>query len=175
MKVQDAVKSQLGFWHGIMEGVIGECGKDVVNKQVPGATVTSIGSIYAHAVFAEDGIVNGMLQGKPLLFQSDGWQQKTGVSWPSEPGNAPSINDSWAKSLNMDFPKFQEYAKAVFANTDAYISGLPDSDLDRKVQTPIGEQNVGWVISTLLGTHFPQHAGEIAALKGVQGLKGLPF
>ena len=144
----------------------------MLNKQVPGATVTSIASIYAHTVFAEDAIVNGMLQGKAPMFQSDGWEAKTGVS---ASGPQPSINAEWAKSVKMDFPKFQEYAKAVFANTDAYLAGLPDADLERKIQTPIGEQTVGWAVVSLLGTHFPQHAGEIAAVMGVQGLKGLPF
>ena len=172
MNAQQAVRQQLGFWHGVMEGVVGECSPEVLNKQVSGASVTSISSIYAHAVFSEDAIVNGMLQGKAPMFQSDGWEAKTGVS---ASGTQPSINAEWAKSVKMDFPKFQEYAKAVFANTDAYLAGLPDADLERKIQTPIGEQTVGWAVVSLLGTHFPQHAGEIAAVKGVQGLKGLPF
>jgi hypothetical protein len=172
MNVQNAVAQQLGFWHGIMGGVIGECGPEALNKQVQGATITSIASVYAHAVMAEDGIVNGMLQGKPMMFATDGWEAKTGVKLP---GESAAVNVDWAHSMKMDFPKFQEYAKAVFANTDAYLKGLPDADLQKKVQTPIGEQTVEWGIVTLLGTHFPQHAGEIAALKGVQGLKGLPF
>lgn len=169
MNVQDAVRQQLGFWHGVSGGVMGDCG-DALNKQLPNATITSIGSVYAHMVFAEDNIVNGMLQGKPMMYQSDGWEARTGV---------PSVGDAslgdWAKTLKMDYPKFEEYAKAVFANTDSYLADLPDADLEKKVQTPIGEQTIGWVISTLLATHAPQHIGEIAALKGVQGLKGLPF
>jgi len=170
MKVQDAVRQQLGFWHGASKGIMGDCG-EALNKQLPGATVTSIGSIYAHMVFAEDAIVNGMLQGKPMLYQADGWEARAGVPFPGVP---PSIGE-WAKTVKVDYPKFEAYADTVFANTDAYLAGLPDSDLERKVQTPIGEQTVGWAISTLLATHAPQHIGEIAALKGVQGLKGLPF
>jgi hypothetical protein len=169
MKVQDVARSQLGFWHGTCGAMMGDCG-EALNKQVPGATITSIASVYAHMVFSEDAIINGMLQGKPPMFQSDGWEAKTGVK-----AIPPSMNVDWAKSLKMDFPKFQEYAKAVFANTDSYLANLSDADLEKKVQTPIGEQTIGWAVTTLLGTHFPQHAGEIAALKGVQGLKGLPF
>mgnify|MGYP001567826195 CR=1 FL=1 len=119
MKVQDAVRQQLGFWHG-----------------------------------------------------ADGWEAKTGVS---ASGPQPSINHEWAKTVKMDYPKFQEYANAVFANTDSYLANLSDADLEKKIQTPIGEQTIGWAVTTLLGTHAPQHIGEIAALKGVQGLKGLPF
>jgi hypothetical protein len=170
MKVQDVARSQLGFWHGTCAAIMGDCG-DAVNKQVPNASITSIGSIYAHMVFAEDAIINGMLQGKPMMYQSDGWEAKTGSPFPGMP---PSLGD-WAKTFKMDYPKFQEYANAVFANTDSYLANLSDADLEKKVQTPIGEQTIGWAVTTLLGTHAPQHAGEIAALKGVQGMKGLPF
>jgi hypothetical protein len=31
------------------------------------------------------------------------------------------------------------------------------------------------MVSAIVATHLPAHAGEIAALKGVQGYKGLPF
>lgn len=170
MKVQDVARSQLGFWHGVCGGIMGDCG-EAMNKQLSGATITSIGSVYAHSVWSEDAIVNGMLQGKPPIFKADGWEAKTGTAFP---GDQPSIGD-WAKSFKMDYPKFQEYANAVFANTDSYLASLSDADLDKKIQTPIGEQTIGWAVTTLLGTHFPQHVGEIAALKGVHGLKGLPF
>jgi hypothetical protein len=150
--------------------MLADCG-DRLNKTLPGSTLGSIASIYAHAVFAEDGIVNGMFQGKPLIYQSDGWEAKTGVKHPG----GPMQSSDWASGVQMDLPKFQEYAKAVYANTDAYLANLADSELDRKVQGPIGETTIGWFLATILATHFPGHAGEIAALKGVQGMKGLPF
>ena len=171
MKVQDVARSQLGFWHGALGGVMGDCG-DALNKQAPNATITSIASVYAHLVWAEDSIVNGMLQGKPMMYQSDGWEAKAAVPYPA--GGRPAQAD-WATSTKMDYPKFKEYADAVFANTDSYLANVSDAELEQKVQTPIGEQTIGWAVTTLLGTHAPQHAGEIAALKGVQGLKGLPF
>lgn len=170
MNVQDEVRKALGFWHGASGGIMGDCG-DCLNKQLPNATITSIGSIYAHMVFSEDAIVNGMLQGKPPLYQTDGWETKASVPFPAP---SPSLGD-WAKTVSMDYPKFQAYADAVFANTDSFLASLPDSELQKKVPTPIGEQTFAWVITTLLATHAPQHLGEIAALKGVHGLKGLPF
>ena len=56
-----------------------------------------------------------------------------------------------------------------------YLANLPDSELERKVQGVLGEYTLGWGIAILLCQHAAQHSGEIAALKGVQGLKGLPF
>ena len=170
MNVQQAVRQQLGFWHGTLGGMMADCG-DALNKVVPSATITSIASVYAHSVWSEDMIVNGMLLGKPLMYKTDGWEAKTGAPFP---GDNPALAD-WAKNFKMDYPKFKEYADAVFANTDSYLANVADADLDAKTQTPIGEQSKSWVVATLLGTHFPQHAGEIAALKGVHGMKGLPF
>jgi hypothetical protein len=172
MSLQTAVQSQLAFWHGTLGPILGDCGSEVLNKQLPDGTITSIASIYAHIVWSEDAIVQAMLQGKPALYQSDGWEAKTGIPYPGMP---PSMNPEWANKLKMDLGPFQEYAKAVFAATEAYVGGVSDAELSRKVPTPIGEQTVEWVVATLLGTHAPQHIGEIAALKGVHGLKGLPF
>lgn len=170
MNAQEAVRQQLAFWHGISNQVLGDCA-GALNQRIENAKVGSIASIYAHAVFAEDSIVNGAFQGKPLLYQAEGWEQKTGVPYPG----GPLQNEDWAASVKMDLGTFQEYAKAVFAQTDAYLGALPDAELDRKIQGPIGETTIGWFAVNILGTHFPQHIGEIAALKGIHGLKGLPF
>jgi hypothetical protein len=170
MNAQQAVKDQLAFWHGIGNSVLGDCA-DALNKRVDNAKVGSISSIYAHMVFAEDNIVNGMIQGKPSIYASGGWEAKTGVKSP----DGPMQNADWAAGVNMDLAKFQDYAKEVFANTDAFLAGLSDAELERKIQGPVGETTVGWFVVNILATHFPQHLGEIAALKGVHGLKGLPF
>jgi hypothetical protein len=160
------------MWHGVVDGMVSGCG-DAVNKNIDGATITSIASVYAHTVFSEDMIVQGMLQGKAPLFQQDGWAEKIGVA-PSAPGN-PAMQPEWGKNAKMDVAKFQEYAKEVYAATNAYLSSVTESELQQKTQSPIGEQSKEWVVVSLLGTHAPQHAGEIAALLGVQGMKGLPF
>jgi hypothetical protein len=170
MNAQEAIRQQLAFWHGVGNQVMGDCG-DALNNRLSDAKVGSISSIYAHAVFAEDGIVRGMFQGKPILFQEGGWELKTGVKHPG----GPIQSSDWAAGVNMDLAKFQDYAKAVFEQTDAYLASLSDAELERKIQGPVGETTVGWMLVNILATHFPQHMGEIAALKGVQGLKGLPF
>ncbi len=76
----------------------------------------------------------------------------------------------------MELPAFREYARAVYAATDAYVGGLSEAALERKVDTGfIGEQTVAFVLTNIAAWHVAEHGGEIAALKGVQGLKGLPF
>jgi hypothetical protein len=172
MNVQEAVNSQLGFWHGTMEQVIADCDDELLHKQLPGATCNSIAAIYAHAVISEDVIVHAMIRGAEPIYQSAGWEQKTGVPFPGVP---PMQTPEWAAKIKMKLPEFQAYAKDVYAATEAYLSSAPDSDMEQKRQSPFGEQTVGFLVAALLGTHVPQHAGEVAALKGVSGLKGLPF
>ena len=54
-------------------------------------------------------------------------------------------------------------------------SELPNWDLDSEVDTRfLGTQSVGWML-TFITYHTLIHTGEIAAVKGMQGLKGLPI
>jgi hypothetical protein len=172
MTPQAALRQQLAGAHDILEQTIADCPQDVLDKNLPGATISSIGSIYAHLVFAEDGILHGMLQGKPPIYRAQNWAARTDVEMPAPGG----FNPEWARTVRMKLPAFREYAKSVYAATDAYVASLSETDLDRKVQTGfVGEQTVGFVLGNILAWHAAQHTGEIAALKGVQGLKGLPF
>ncbi len=170
MNVPAAVQQQLGFFRGITDGVVASTPSDALHARTPGSTVGSAASCYAHAVSAEDLIVHGMFQGKPSVFESGGWGAKLGIA-PA--GNMQS--PEWAAGLRLDVPKFQEYAKAVYAATDAFLAGLTDADLQRTVQGPMGPQPLEAAIAGLLATHYLHHVGEVSALIGVQGHKGLPF
>jgi hypothetical protein len=172
MKLQAAAQQQLAGSHGTLGHMLSDCDSELLNRTLPDATIGSIASIYAHIVFGEDAFVQSRFQGKPTIYQSGDWEKKTGVSFPGIP---PAITPEWARALRMDLPTFQEYAETVFAATDSYLANLPDSELERKIQGVLGEYTVGWGIAILLCQHEAEHSGEIAALKGVQGLKGLPY
>jgi hypothetical protein len=169
MNVPEAVREQLRFWHGTLDQMLAECTDDVLERTQ--GTNNTIAVTWVHAVFAEDGIVQGMLQGKPPLLVSEGWDKKTGVPL----ANPPRVSPEWIAQIKLDRHAFTEYSKAVYAATDAYLGALSPDDLGKKMQSPFGEQTLGFLVAVLLGTHFPGHAGEIAAMKGMHGLKGLPF
>ena len=172
MTTQAVLRQQLAGYHDILEQTMADCSQETLDKNLPGATITSIGSIYVHLLFSEDGITQGMLQKKPPIYKAENWAARTGVQMPEQAGFTPE----WARAVRIKLAPFREYAKAVYAATDAYIAGLSNADLDRKVETGfMGEQTVAFIVSNVLGWHAAQHNGEIAALKGVQGLKGLPF
>lgn len=152
--------------------MVKECTGDVIHKNLAGSTANTIAAIYAHGVIAEDVIGTAFLQGKAPMYQEEGWESRLGIAFPGVP---PQMTPEWAASVKMEIPAFQEYAKAVYGATDAYLAAVSDAELDRKTQGPFGETTIGWMVSALLATHPIGHAGEIAALKGVQGEKGLPF
>jgi hypothetical protein len=165
------VQNQFQFTHGTMEQVVADLG-GMLNSKMPGATINSPGAIYAHAVVAEDFIVNAMIMGGTPLFISGGWAQKTGV--PAPPG--PQATNEWAESINMNLAPFREYAAAVYANTGKVVAEMSDAKAAEVIDTPFGSKQPRLEFLANLGvTHAWGHMGEIAALKGVKGLKGLPF
>ena len=135
------------------------------------------GALYAHAVVAEDGVINGMLKGSAPLFAST-WAGKTGLSEPMPmPGPDWEKYGEWAQSVRLDLPALKEYAQAVYANTDQYLASLTAGDLDRSIDLSamgLGTQTVGWVIGRLIIGHADNLTGECSALKGLQGLRGYP-
>jgi hypothetical protein len=172
MSLASILRQQIAGHHDILEQTIADCDQAALDRVFPGATITSIGSIYAHTVFGEDALVQGMLQGKPPVHQTQGWGPKLGVPMPQ----SPMLDRTWAAAVRMDLGPFREYARAVYAATEAYVGSLSDGDLARKLDTGfVGEQTVAWFLGNVVAWHVAEHNGEIAALKGLQGLKGLPF
>ena len=68
----------------------------------------------------------------------------------------------------------REYTAAVFAGIDDLLAGMEDADLEREVDYGFGKYSAGWGFNIMLLNTF-SHTGEIAVLKGLQGLKGYPM
>jgi len=60
----------------------------------------------------------------------------------------------------------------VWQATDAYLAALTQPELERKVKFAGGERTVADML-ILCVAQAQGHMGEIAALKGIQGVKGL--
>lgn len=170
MDFRTYLRGQLTFAHTTLERVVEDLPSDLLHKAIPGSTTPNIAAIYAHAVLAEDNILNGMIMGRAPLFNAD-LAAKTGV--PMNP--TPQQNDAWAKSIKMNLPAFREFAQTVYANTDKIVADMDDATAEAIVDTPLGKQPRQEFVGGLGVTHMWGHLGEIAALKGVEGLKGLPF
>jgi hypothetical protein len=87
----------------------------------------------------------------------------------------PAREPDWAKA-NMDLAVMTELAQAVYVATDIYLNSITDADLDKQIPWHSGQTHTaGWVLADVVHAHLGTHAGEIAALKGVMGLQGLPW
>ncbi len=170
MKAQELLRAQFEMAHQFMEMTIADCAQDTLDKKADEWTINPVGALYAHTVIAEDAMVNGMVRGTQPLLARDGWAEKLGI------GDAKSRQDEHYREMKVDLPVMREFAAAVAKETDEFLANASEDDLLKEIDMPGGQK--GTVITFLANigsTHIMGHWGEIAALKGVQGLKGLPF
>lgn len=149
---------------------------DEVAAFVPQGTANPIAGTYAHLIFSEDSFTQGFLKKEKPLFETN-WKDKTGIS-ELQPTDWIEAYPKWLKSVKVDITKVNEYAKAVFAETEKYVAGLTDEDLEKMVDLSafgMGEKSVGNFIANLITGHANNIMGEVSVLKGIQGLKGYPF
>jgi hypothetical protein len=165
------IRQEIGWAHELLESVI----QDVTQEQAewtPPGNANPLGATYAHAVCAEDAIVQGLLIGQPALFESS-WEGKSGVSEPQL-----FSNPEWARRVEVDLTGAREYAQAVYAATNEQLDGMDPADLEKIIDLSgqgFGEQSVAWVLTALVISHLNNMVGEISVLKGLQGAKGYPW
>jgi hypothetical protein len=177
MNGAQSAKQNIDLSHQFLEGTMADVTDDILNEAIPGLA-HPVGASYAHTLVSEDMIVGGMLQGGAPLFASS-WADRTGCSQPMPmPGPDWANYHHWVNDVRVDLPAIRDYAKAVYAQTDAYVSGLSDADLDREIDMTaagLGKVNLAFVLNGLIAGHANQLTGEISAAKGVLGRKGYPF
>ena len=140
---------------------------ELFNGTAPG-TANTISATFIHFMSVEDNFIQKIIQGKPSVWETGGWSQKTGIQKP------PGIGEDWSdyKHKQIAIQPLLDYAAAVWAATDAYLATLTPEELDREVKFANGERTVADML-LLSASQSLSHTGEIAALKGVQGAKGL--
>lgn len=170
MEIGQLLRSQYEQGHRILKGVVADLPPELWNSSEGQGTVGSIGSIYAHIAFAEDALTSAF-HGEPTLYESGAWADRLGVSMPGAFQTA-----EWSAGVRLVPAVFDEYASAVFAATEDLVGSLTGADLDRMVEGLMGRPAPASLLIGNVGViHISEHAGEIAALKGIRGLKGLGF
>ena len=131
----------------------------------PGGTANACSKTHVHAMTAVDLFINGTLG-------------SAGMSWKPfavEQGLPANPMEIWGFSGVVSLDAMKQYSATVQKAALDYVSSLQDADLDREVDTAFfGKQTAAFMIG-LAGIHAMGHGGDIAAIKGLQGLKGLPF
>jgi hypothetical protein len=132
-----------------------------------GGTTNTIAQLLAHLTVGEDGGFNRMIMGGERLIETNGWAEKIGI--PLERGAV------WGKEWRLNIDAFREYREGVKLSASKYIETMDLADLDKEVEAFNGPRPIHNIIQIVVVNHMLGHAGEISTLKGIQGLKGLPF
>jgi len=149
--------------------VMNESSFEQFNWKPPG-TMNPISTIFLHIINAEDFHIHTILQGRPRIWETAGWNEKIGLAAP--PGRGRNWEEAKARQLLQN--DLANYQSSVRKGTDEYLASLTNNKLNGKVSFVGGERQVAEVIASLI-IHVASHTGEIAALKGIQGVKGLPL
>lgn len=167
MDVKTTLQQQMQALHGTLEAAIGDCSPEVLARKFPGSTINSIGAIYAHTIFGEDGLLNGLVRGGTPVYFTGGWAEKVGLEMPQG-----GLEPDWSPALDLGL--FRQYAAAVYASMDEYLASVTDAELDRVIDPGFAPaMPVRAFVANLLAWHVATHQGEVSALKGVQGMNGL--
>ena len=169
MDVKTTLQQQIQSLHGTMDAAIGDCSPDVLAGKLAGSTINSVGAVYAHTIFSEDSIINGLIRGPAPVYATGGWAAKIGIDMPQG-----GMEPDWAVTIPL--ATFREYAAAVAAATSDYVGSASDAEFERIVDAGFAPpMPIRAMIANVLVWHLASHQGEISALKGVQGVNGLVF
>jgi len=76
----------------------------------------------------------------------------------------------------LNLPAFDEFRREVAASALRLVDAMSEAELDREASWIRGpERPVAMLWQTIFINHGLGHCGEISAIKGMQGLKGLPI
>jgi len=159
--------------HDFLEGTLADITPEQLAWDPPGKAF-SIGANYVHVLASEDMGTQALLRGQPLLA-AGAWADRMGLSEPPPLGPGGDLK-AWGQRVKVDLPALRQYARAVYAATDAYLATLEPAALGRPLdlsQFGFGQRTVLFVLTGLLA-NVSLHTGEISCLKGLQGQKGYP-
>ena len=171
MNAIGCLRESVQWGYQLLEMVMADVSDEQARWTPPGVA-NPIGALYAHALLSVDGVINGMLKGGAPRFATE---------WAGQAGQLPpqmSLSFEWGRGIQPDLPALGQFGQTVVADADAYLAQLSESDLDRMLDLSsagLGTRSVSWIVSALVASHLNNMAGEISALKGIQGLKGYPF
>jgi uncharacterized damage-inducible protein DinB len=163
MDALELLRNQAAMADGLMSQVIAPVTAEQAEFHPEGSVGNSIGKMYPHVYISQDRLVHRLQDRPPLLAQ--GWQERLGFD-PDTP---------WYQQSNPDLDVSRAYAKAVQDATMAFLSNVSPEVLAREIDAPFGRMPAINTLSVLLVLHKMIHMGEISALLGVQGERGLPF
>ncbi len=157
--IEDALNKEHDF---LMEAVRGLTPQELAWRAGPEAN--PIVWILWHMLRVEDMWTQFFIQGRPELWERDGWHLKFGL--PTRDNDFDHSPEQVAQFPTLDLPVLLEYGEAVRSGTLEYLRSLGPEDFDRIPREHRPEMSVGAVFRQIVG-EFYQHQGHISYLKGL--------
>jgi hypothetical protein len=173
MNTVELLQFSLGNAFEILGQVTADLTQEQADWQPPGLA-NPIGATYWHTVTGADEVVYRWALGQEPLRQRENWDERVLKVTAPEPDHGGDWQ-VYMRTIRVDLPALHEYTQAVAADLQGWLGSLVPEDLERVLETPIGEYSVAHMLSVFVVWHIDAHCGEISALKGIQGSKGYPF
>ena len=157
MNTVELIQYSLGFAFDLLEQLVSDLTQEQADWVPPG-TASTIGAIYSHTITYVDFLVREICLGQ-------NYANLTG----------PPPAEIMMQDVQVDLSALHEYAGKVRSAAQDWLSSLTPADLERMLETSVGELNLGQFLEAYIVWHINVHCGEISALKGCQGLKGYPW
>lgn len=173
MNAVELTQYALGNAFGILNQVVSDLTQEQADWRPPGIA-NPVGATYWHTVSSVDEIVHAWIQGDAPLRREEGWQDQVLITSLTEPGEGQDYL-AYMQSIRVDLASLHAYTQAVAGAVQGWLASLDPEEFTRELDTPVGKLNVAQILETFVIWHINAHCGEIAALKGCQGVKGYPF
>jgi uncharacterized damage-inducible protein DinB len=170
MQTHAFIRSSIEAVNGMVDNAMQDLTDEIVNLH-PGGTANTIAQILAHLVTGQDLLIHDkLLAGGGTTLHDSGWAAKTGI--PLERPLIWQRRDAW----RLNLPAFDDFRREVAASALRLLDSMDEAELDRQAAWVRGpERPVAMLWQAIFINHGLGHCGEISALKGLQGLKGLPI
>jgi hypothetical protein len=172
METRDLLRRSLVSMHSLLDKAVEGMTADQLNFRPQEGGVTAFFSLW-HYVRTEDNIVNWVVQRKPTVWLEGGYDVAMGLHRTSQ---GTGMTDEEASAVRIaDVSKWDEYQRATWAATDAYLAAMSPEEFEtvRVTIKPVGEMSLWDGLFGMCLSHGYRHVGEIEYNRGVQGLGGL--
>ena len=125
-----------------------------------------------HIARCDDNYLRAHVQGRPEIWDEDGWAQRWGMDAES---TGMLLSDDEAADLT--FPPKEDilaYARRVWEEVEEFVAGLGPEEMAQavdQVERTTGLSR-GQLITTHIYGHDNRHMGEMEYIKGLLGLRG---
>lgn len=156
-----SLEQSQGYLNNALDGLTQ---KEVAWSPTP--ECNSIGFILWHTVRVEDAMVNGAIQRKGEVYETESWREKLGTP-PNETGGRYTLEQLQTWTV----PKLEVlrgYADAVRAKTLTFLQSVTPMKLSQEVIRPGRPADTVGGILARISTEVAMHVGQICYLRGVQ-------